>query len=181
MKYYSIHFDNVEQLKCVMDTVFRLLRRNGINNITSSKQCEHRYDLVVGNELTFVCVVRTGIGLIVGLEILGSYSVMYNQNEEPDYVYEWIMAKYRYNKKATANYFNFVFPQIPQIKKVIFNDPATIVFWGDGSKTVVKAQDNDDYDPEKGLTMAITKKWFGNKGNYYNKVKKWLPKESEVI
>ena len=27
------------------------------------------------------------------------------------------------------------------IKNVIFNDPATIVFWSDGSKTVVKVQD----------------------------------------
>ena len=62
------------------------------------------------------------------------------------------------------------------IKKVIFNNPATIVFWTDGSKTVVKAH-NDDYDPEKGLAMAIAKKALGNEGNYYNVFKKWLPNE----
>ena len=62
------------------------------------------------------------------------------------------------------------------IKKVIFNNPATIVFWSDGSKTVVKAH-NDDYDPEKGLAMAIAKKALGNEGNYYNAFKKWLPNE----
>lgn len=62
------------------------------------------------------------------------------------------------------------------IKKVIFNNPATIVFWSDGSKTVVKAH-NDDYDPEKGLAMAIAKKALGNEGNYYNVFKKWLPNE----
>lgn len=62
------------------------------------------------------------------------------------------------------------------IKNVIFNDPATIVFWSDGSKTVVKAH-LDDYDPEKGLAMAIAKKALGNEGNYYNVFKKWLPKE----
>lgn len=62
------------------------------------------------------------------------------------------------------------------IKKVIFNSPATIVFWSDGSKTVVKAH-NDDYDPEKGLAMAIAKKALGNEGNYYNVFKKWLPNE----
>lgn len=61
------------------------------------------------------------------------------------------------------------------IKDVIFNDPATIVFWTDGTKTVVKAQD-EEFDPEKGLTMAITKKFFGNKGNYFNKIKKWTGK-----
>lgn len=66
----------------------------------------------------------------------------------------------------------------PKIKNVIFNDPATIVFWTDDTKTVVKCQDGDIYDPEKGLAMAITKKIFGNKGNYCNEFKKWLPKDN---
>ena len=56
----------------------------------------------------------------------------------------------------------------PVIKKVIFNPPATIVLWSDGSKTVVKCGEQDEFDPEKGLVMAITKKLFGGKGNYYN-------------
>lgn len=63
------------------------------------------------------------------------------------------------------------------IKNVIFNDPATIVFWTDGTKTVVKAQGDDIFDPEKGLAMAISKKALGNKGNYCNELKKWLPEE----
>ena len=69
---------------------------------------------------------------------------------------------------------------IPEIKNVIFNDPATIIFWEDGTKTVVKCQDGDEFDPEKGLAMAIAKKAYGNKGNYCNKMKKWLPKEEPV-
>ena len=64
----------------------------------------------------------------------------------------------------------------PSIKNVIFNDPATIVFWDDGTKTVVKAE-GESFDPEKGLAMAISKKVLGNQGNYYNEFKKWLPKE----
>lgn len=67
----------------------------------------------------------------------------------------------------------------PSIKKVIFNYPATIVLWSDGSKTVVKCQDGDVYDPEKGLAMAISKKALGNKGNYCNEFKKWLPEDEE--
>lgn len=58
------------------------------------------------------------------------------------------------------------------IKNVIFNPPATIVFWADNSKTVVKTQD-EEFDPEKGLAMAFFKKSFGNKGNYFNEIKKW--------
>lgn len=63
------------------------------------------------------------------------------------------------------------------IKKVIFNDPATIVFWSDGTKTVVKAGANDIFDPEKGLAMAISKKVLGNNYKAYGRFKKWLPKE----
>jgi hypothetical protein len=59
-----------------------------------------------------------------------------------------------------------------EIKNVIFNPPATIVFWSDGTKTVVKAQ-GEFFDPEKGLAMAIVKKVMGNKGNYFNEIKKW--------
>ena len=72
------------------------------------------------------------------------------------------------------------FRNLPAIKKVIFNDPATIVFWVDGTKTVVKCQYSDIFDPEKGLAMAISKKALGNQGNYCNEFKKWLPKDEEV-
>ena len=64
------------------------------------------------------------------------------------------------------------------IKKVKFNPPATIVFWTDNTKTVVKCS-GEDYDPEKGLAMCICKKMLGNKGNYYEVFKKWLPKDED--
>ena len=79
-----------------------------------------------------------------------------------------------YNKLYGA-----MFWEMPKIKDVIFNDPATIVFWADGTKTVVQCQDDDIFDPEKGLAMAITKKALGNKGNYCNELKKWLPEKEE--
>ena len=66
---------------------------------------------------------------------------------------------------------------LPEIKNVIFNEPATIVIWSDGTKTVVKCQEGEGYDPEKGLAMAISKKALGNKGNYCEVFKKWLPEE----
>lgn len=66
-----------------------------------------------------------------------------------------------------------------EIEKVLFNCPATIVFWKDGTKTVVKCGDDECYDPEKGLAMAISKKALGNQGNYYEVFKKYL-KEYET-
>lgn len=59
------------------------------------------------------------------------------------------------------------------IADVIFNDPATIIIWKDGSKTVVKAE-NEKFDPEKGLAMAISKKILGNKYDYYETFKKYV-------
>ena len=93
--------------------------------------------------------------------------------------------KYCYNDvMAARDFLNSIYgissSHIPEIKNVIFNDPATIVFWEDGTKTVVKCQDGDEFDPEKGLAMAIAKKAYGNKGSYCNKMKKWLPKEEQA-
>lgn len=65
----------------------------------------------------------------------------------------------------------------PEIKKVIFNKPATIVFWVDGSKTIVKCQKGDTYSKEVGLAMAIVKKVYGNNGNYNDLFAKWLKEE----
>lgn len=64
------------------------------------------------------------------------------------------------------------------IRKVIFNDPATIVLWSDGSKTVVKCGPEDTYDMEKGLAMAIVKKMAGN-DNRFHKVFKQYPKKKK--
>lgn len=63
------------------------------------------------------------------------------------------------------------------IKNVIFNPPATVIYWIDGSKTVVKCQD-EDFDYEKGLAMAVAKKMLGNKSNFNNVFKKWIPEEN---
>lgn len=66
---------------------------------------------------------------------------------------------------------------MPTIKKVIFHDPATIIIWRDGTKTVVKCGENDTYDKEKGMAMAICKRLYGNKGNYNNIFKEWMEEE----
>ena len=71
------------------------------------------------------------------------------------------------------------------IKDVIFNPPATIILWMDGTKTIVKDQGEVFYDPEKGMAMAVAKKAFGNQGNYYNQFKKyidiWEKKQETVL
>lgn len=84
-----------------------------------------------------------------------------------------------YNKRIIAKAKINAYISKPEIKKVIFNDPATIVFWSDNTKTVVKACNGDIFDPEKGLAMAISKKMLGNQDGYYSDFKKWLPEEKD--
>lgn len=81
-------------------------------------------------------------------------------------------------KDLDNQYYTFAFTPIRKqanIENVVFHDPATIVCWTDGTKTVVKCSEDEPFDPEKGLAMAISKKFLGNQGNYYNEFKKWLP------
>ena len=65
------------------------------------------------------------------------------------------------------------------IKNVIFAPPATIVYWSDGTKTVVKCSEKDIFDPEKGLAMAIAKRCGGNKGSYYKEIQNWVEKSGK--
>lgn len=65
------------------------------------------------------------------------------------------------------------------IKDVIFAPPATIVYWSDGSKTVVKCGPEDSYDMEKGLAMAIVKKMAGNDNHFHKVFKQYTKKKKK--
>ena len=63
-------------------------------------------------------------------------------------------------------------PIVPEIKRVIFHEPATIVFWSDGTKTVVKCMEGELFDEEKGIAMAFMKKLYGK--GYMNKIRRHI-------
>lgn len=92
----------------------------------------------------------------------------YTENELTLTLENWV----KFNK-------DYIIDRKEDIEKVIFNDPATIVYWKDGTKTVVKCQNDDKFDKEKGLAMAIVKKLFGNKGNYNKVFKKYIGEDYE--
>lgn len=49
--------------------------------------------------------------------------------------------------------------------KAILNDPYTIVIFNDGSKEVVKAH-NEPFDGEKGIAMAIVRRFLPNRSEF---------------
>ena len=106
---------------------------------------------------------------------------MLNEDSKQDLVVARGDAKSMYTSiKRLSDTFSFSMDYRHKIKKVIFNDPATIIFWEDGSKTVVKCQPGDKYDKMTGFAMACAKYMFGNEGNYYEVFKKWVGDDNET-
>ena len=68
---------------------------------------------------------------------------------------------------------------VPGIKKVIYHDPATIVYWYDGTKTVVKAS-GEPFNKEHGLAMAIARKYFKGRRCDFKRTVKNAEDKSEV-
>ena len=68
--------------------------------------------------------------------------------------------------------------------RIIFNPPATIVFWKDGTKTVVKCAEGEKFDPYTGFCYAFTERCLGSISRIKKLCKKsstGLPEASESI
>lgn len=72
-------------------------------------------------------------------------------------------------------------PQAPElmVTDVIYNDPATVVYWSDNTRTVVKCQPDDTYDPKTGFLLALCKKVCGNTGKYNDLLRECIPEYGE--
>lgn len=58
----------------------------------------------------------------------------------------------------------------PIVEKIIYNlknpnKPCTIVYWNDGTKTIVKCCEGEDFTKDGGLAQAYLKKILGSRGN----------------
>ena len=73
-------------------------------------------------------------------------------------------------------------PPSLEAEQVIFNPPATIVYWKDDTKTVVRC-DNDEFSEEFGFAMACVRKLYGTrsrfKAQYKNALRPYLKKEEK--
>lgn len=76
-----------------------------------------------------------------------SITITPNEYKPGDIFLDW--SKFEVNKKL-----------IPE--RIIFNPPATIVFWNDGTKTVVKAAEDTEFNHYWGFCSALAIKMFGS-------------------
>lgn len=65
---------------------------------------------------------------------------------------------------------------ISGIKNVFFNEvkKTTTVVFLDHTSVIVKCTDNDHFDPEMGLAMALARKLFGSRSKFQKTVAKWV-------
>ena len=61
--------------------------------------------------------------------------------------------------------------------RIIHHGPATVVFWKDGTKTVVKLMEGDVYDEYNAFCAAFVKKVYGST----NAVKKAIEAATEAV
>ena len=61
--------------------------------------------------------------------------------------------------------------QKPIPKQVIYRGTKTIVVWKDDTRTVVNCSGDDDFHEDMGFLAAVTKKVYGNRGEYMQYVK----------
>lgn len=66
------------------------------------------------------------------------------------------------NEEDTAADLNNLYNTF-EVKDILVNGPATIVFWEDGTKTVVKCGPEDMHDLEKAVAMCFMKKALGGR------------------
>lgn len=71
--------------------------------------------------------------------------------------------------------FHHLYPTV-----VIFNPPVTVVYFNDGSKTVVHCSKEDTFDKEKGLAIAIVKRVCGNTGGYNEFFHHFIDEENAI-
>lgn len=62
---------------------------------------------------------------------------------------------------------------VATIDHVVFNGPATIIFWKDGTKTVLKCHEGDEYSAVTGFALCMLKGILGNQG-YHDLCENWL-------
>ena len=107
-----------------------------------------------------------------------SMGLMSNKNyimEDTDMIYTLL------NKPTAHGGTRWLAALMPE--KIHFNGPATVVEWNDGTKTVVKCQKGDTFDPLTGVAMACMKKMLGTNesgSNYLNDVSKLIDEALET-
>lgn len=70
--------------------------------------------------------------------------------------------------------------QRPEALRIIPNPPYTIVLWKDGTKTIVKCTEDDNYSVGAGFAAAVVKKLYGGKNCAGAAVRRYVAAHTQV-
>ena len=68
----------------------------------------------------------------------------------------------------------------PEVDRIIFHNPATIVFWKDGTKTVVKCMKDEPYSEYYGFLCALGKKIYGTNAKLTRMIKQFSEEDKDA-
>lgn len=153
--FYGAGCINVNDIMALLDEALGFVRSNNLNAMLAKQMINSRY------------------GLASSDKIYDYWNLDVSKEMQFAYFGKWpgIECKTTARDKYRGR------DKLPEISEVIFNKPATIVKWADGTKTVVKVQGREKYDKEKGLAMAIAKKAMGNSSYYATIMNRYLEDE----
>lgn len=141
--------------------------------ITDTGRDEGRIEAVLGCNRYAVFLVEHGIIRDYSDRYLFAYPK--EEKNKSDLIRD---AVYAYSQRNVSITTRFEEGMKMDIKNVIYNPPATIVFWRDGSKTVVKCKPGEEFQAHVGLAMCIAKKTYGD--SFHKVFKKWVPNEKDL-
>ena len=177
------NLDEIDVVGVLIDMRNQMLFEMGVNDIN-----RNHLKFFVGeafNDRMMDCFRYDELSILGGIKVIKDVCLHPNKieliyDDRDDYNFPWscynvalLMPSFVYDKNICKEE-KFKLNK-PEIKDVKFNGPATIVFWSDNTKTIVKCED-EDFDKEKGLAMAISKKFLGSNksgSNYYDIFKKF--------
>ena len=74
----------------------------------------------------------------------------------------------------------YTFGYVPAIIKIVSNEPDTVIYFNDGTKSHVACENSDAFDVEKGIYIALLKKAIGSQNlrHLFNLIEAAKPVES---
>lgn len=162
--FYGAGCININDIMVLLDTALGVARSDNLSKMLARQLINSNYGLTSAQ-------IKDCFGDSVFNKIYNNLDVSREMG--------WLFKNGSYLKpvKSTARDEYRRREKLPEISEVIFNKPATIVKWADGTKTVVKVQGKERYNKEKGLAMAIAKKAMGNSNYYYTIMERYLEDE----
>lgn len=161
-RYASVFEENLEHLDPVQYAL-----NEGFNDYMQASG----HDIMVNSPVSKTEEETIVMGLRSGKTYLTQIGKFTNKDNGFDSVIYEMEKQRKFAERGTDEMKNV------EVEKIIFNGFKTIVFWNDGTKTIVSmSQEERNFDPEDAFRAAYTKKMYGTN----SKIKRVIKEKSNI-